>query len=36
MFGYYIWNNISIGFRTFASGLLAGIGPILVLISNGV
>lgn len=35
MFGYYIWNNISIGFRTFASGLLAGLGSILVLISNG-
>ena len=35
MFGYYIWNNVSIGFRTFASGLLAGIGAVLVLISNG-
>jgi uncharacterized membrane protein SpoIIM required for sporulation len=28
-------NNISIGLRTFASGLLAGIGTILVLIFNG-
>ena len=36
MFGHYIWNNISIGFRTFASGLLAGIGSVLVLIFNGV
>jgi uncharacterized membrane protein SpoIIM required for sporulation len=36
MFGLYIWNNISIGFRTFASGLLAGIGSIAVLIFNGV
>ncbi|RZA30525.1 MAG: stage II sporulation protein M [Lysobacteraceae bacterium] len=36
MFGYYIMNNISIGLRTFASGLLAGIGTILVLILNGV
>ncbi len=36
MFGHYIWNNISIGFRTFASGLLAGVGTILVLIFNGV
>lgn len=36
MFGHYIWNNVSIGFRTFASGLLAGIGSVLVLISNGV
>ena len=36
MFGHYIWNNVSIGFRTFASGLLAGLGTILVLISNGI
>lgn len=35
MFGYYIWNNVGIGFRTFASGLLAGVGTVLVLISNG-
>lgn len=35
MFGYYIFNNISIGFRTFASGLLAGIGSIFVLLLNG-
>jgi len=25
MFGHYVWNNISIGFRTFASGLLANV-----------
>ncbi|WP_337244644.1 stage II sporulation protein M [Luteimonas sp. gir] len=36
MFGYYIWNNVSIGFRTFASGLLAGVGTIFVLLFNGV
>ena len=36
MFGYYIANNIGIGFRTFASGLLAGIGSLLVLVFNGV
>jgi uncharacterized membrane protein SpoIIM required for sporulation len=36
MFGYYVMNNISIGFRTFASGLLAGIGAIIVLLSNGI
>lgn len=36
MFGHYIMNNISIGLRTFASGLLAGIGTILVLVFNGV
>jgi uncharacterized membrane protein SpoIIM required for sporulation len=36
MFGYYIFNNISIGFRTFASGLLFGVGAIVVLVSNGI
>jgi uncharacterized membrane protein SpoIIM required for sporulation len=36
MFGHYIMNNISIGFRSFASGLLVGIGPVYVLGSNGV
>lgn len=36
MFGHYIMNNISIGFRSFASGLLVGIGSVLVLVSNGV
>jgi uncharacterized membrane protein SpoIIM required for sporulation len=36
MFGVYIWNNISIGFRTFAGGLLAGIGAVYVLVGNGV
>lgn len=35
MFGYYIMNNISIGLRTFASGLLAGVGTLLVLLFNG-
>jgi len=35
MFGYYILNNISIGLRCFASGLLAGYGSILVLLHNG-
>lgn len=36
MFGYYIYNNVSIGFRTFASGLLACIGAVFVLVFNGV
>jgi len=36
MFGFYILNNVSIGFRTFASGLLAGVGAVFVLIMNGV
>ena len=36
MFGHYIFNNISLGLRTFASGLLAGVGPVLTLAFNGV
>jgi uncharacterized membrane protein SpoIIM required for sporulation len=36
MFGFYIYNNISIAFRTFAGGILAGFGSLLVLCSNGV
>jgi uncharacterized membrane protein SpoIIM required for sporulation len=36
MFGYYIYNNISVGFRTFASGVLAGAGTVLLLLFNGV
>lgn len=36
MFGYYIMNNTSIGFRTFASGLLFGIGSITILLFNGI
>ncbi len=35
MFGHYIMNNTSIGFRTFASGLLFGIGSIIILLFNG-
>ena len=36
MFGVYIWNNISIGLKTFAGGLLAGVGALLVLVINGI
>lgn len=36
MFGFYIYNNVSIGFRTFASGLLACVGTVVVLLVNGV
>jgi len=36
MFGFYIWNNVSVGFRVFASGLLAGLGPILALGTEGI
>lgn len=36
MFGYYILNNISIGLRTFASGLVLGIGAIVIVLFNGI
>jgi uncharacterized membrane protein SpoIIM required for sporulation len=36
MFGFYIWNNVRIGFQTFAGGLLAGVGSAWFLASNGV
>ncbi len=36
MFGMYIWNNVGIGFQTFAGGMLAGVGSIWFLGSNGV
>ena len=35
MFGFYILNNISIGFRSYASGLLLGIGTVVILFYNG-
>lgn len=35
MFGYYIYNNISIGFQTFAGGLVFGLGSLFYLIFNG-
>ena len=36
MFGYYIYNNVAIAFRTFAGGILAGIGSLLILCFNGI
>lgn len=36
MFGYYIFNNISIGFRCFAGGILFGLGSVFFLIFNGI
>ena len=36
MFGYYIYNNTSIGFRTFAAGLLMGFGTVFFLVFNAV
>ena len=35
MFGVYIWNNIRIGFQTFASGIFFGVGSIFYLLFNG-
>lgn len=36
MFGFYLRNNIGIGFRTFAGGILYGVGTVLLLLFNGV
>lgn len=36
MFGFYIWNNVRIGFQTFAGGMLAGVATAWFLASNGV
>lgn len=35
MFGYYIYNNVGVGFRTFAGGILLGIGTVFLLLFNG-
>ncbi|MRX28141.1 stage II sporulation protein M [Kangiella sp. HZ709] len=36
MFGFYLWNNITVDLRTFAGGILAGIGSLLILLLNAV
>jgi uncharacterized membrane protein SpoIIM required for sporulation len=36
MFGFYIKNNIGIGFQTFASGFVLGIGAVFNLLYNGI
>jgi len=36
MFGFYIWNNVSICFRTFAGGLFLGIPALISLVGNGI
>jgi len=36
MFGFYIYNNISIAFRTFAGGILAGVGSLFILCFNAI
>jgi len=35
MFGFYIWNNVSICFRTFAAGLFGGVLALLSVTFNG-
>lgn len=35
MFGFYIYNNTSIGFRSYASGLAFGIGSVIITLYNG-
>lgn len=35
MFGFYVFNNTSIGLRTYASGLFLTVGAIITLIFNG-
>ena len=35
MFGYYIKNNVSIGFQTYAGGMLFGLGSMFYLLFNG-
>lgn len=36
MFGFYIRNNIGIAFRTYAGGLLLGVGVVFFLVFNGI
>jgi uncharacterized membrane protein SpoIIM required for sporulation len=35
MFAFYIWNNVRIGFQTFAGGLAFGLGTLFYLFYNG-
>ncbi len=35
MFGYYIFNNVGIDFKTYASGLLFGLGSAFFMVFNG-
>lgn len=36
MFAYYVWNNVRIGFQTFAGGILLGLGTVWFLLFNGI
>ena len=35
MFGFYVMNNVGIGFRSFAGGIFFGVGSALILAVNG-
>ena len=35
MFGHYISNNIGIGFRTYATGIIFGLGSLFLVVFNG-
>ena len=35
MFAFYIYNNVGIDLRTFAGGLLAGVGSLVIVLFNG-
>ena len=35
MFGIYVWNNVSIGFRMFAGGMLFCVGAVFFIVYNG-
>jgi uncharacterized membrane protein SpoIIM required for sporulation len=35
MAGFYVWNNIGIAFRCFATGILLGLGSVFFLLFNG-
>lgn len=35
MFAFYIWNNVGIDLRTFAGGLLGGVGSMIIMLFNG-
>jgi uncharacterized membrane protein SpoIIM required for sporulation len=35
MAGFYVWNNVGIAFRCFATGILLGLGSVFFLIYNG-
>lgn len=36
MTGFYIWNNVGIALRCFATGIVLGVGPIFFLVQNSI